>query len=93
MGSNSSLGYEVMTTLLLSLTPERREVVRVITQHLVAMRIPTASMDAILAAIILEAAESQFVIDGGTASPKDNVLDILRPIFTQNKQNKKISKN
>lgn len=93
MGSNSSLGYEVMTTLLLSLTPERREAVRVITQHLVAMRIPTASMDAILAAIILEAAESQFVIDGGTASPKDNVLDILRPIFTQNKQNKKISKN
>ena len=93
MGSNSSLGYEVMSTLLLSLTPERRAAVKVITQQLIVMHIPAAAMDAILAAIILEAAESQFVIDGGTASPKDNALDILRPIFIQNKKNKKITKN
>lgn len=93
MGSNSSLGYEVMGTLLLSLTTERRAAVRVITQQLVALRIPGTSMDAILAAVILEAAESQFVADGGTASPKDNVLDVLQPIFTENKSNKKNGKN
>lgn len=93
MGSNSSLGYEVMGTLLLSLTAERRNSVKFITEQLVALRLPQKSMDAILAAVILEAAESQYVADGGTASPKENTLDILRPIFTENKPKKKISKN
>jgi hypothetical protein len=89
MVSNASLGYDVMTTLLLSLTPERRSAIKIVTQQLIMLRIPVTSMDAIIAAVILEAAESQFVIDGGTASPKQDVLDVLKPIFAANKQNKK----
>lgn len=93
MGSNSSLGYDVIGALLLSLTPERRAAVKIITQQLIVLHIAQGIMDAIIAAVILEAAESQFIADGGTASPKDNALDILRPIFSQPKQNKKINKN
>lgn len=91
MVSNSSLGYDVMGTLLLSLTSERRTAIKIVTQQLIMLRIPAASMDVIIAAVILEAAESQFVIDGGTASPKQDTLDVLKPIFTTNKQNKKSS--
>ena len=93
MGSNSGFAYEVMGTLLLSLAPERRAAVRVITQQLVALRIPQASMDAILAAVILEAAESQYTQEGGTASPRESAIDVLRPMFSEKKSNKKVGSN
>ena len=93
MGTNSTLAYEIMGTLLISLTPERRASIRMITEQLVALRIPQNSMDAILAAVILEAAETQYAQDGGTVSPKENALDVLKPIFTENKSRKKIGNN
>lgn len=88
MASNTTLAYEVMGTLLLSLTPERKEMIKKITSHLVSLRIPQESLDAILAAIILEAAESQFATEKSSNLPKENAISILKPIFTE-KKNKK----
>lgn len=89
MGTN--LAYDVMTTVLLSLSPERRAAVKAIVEQLVFLRLENHAMDAILAAVILEAAEVQYVQDGGSSSPKESALDALRPIFAPPRKQKKKS--
>lgn len=77
-----NLSYEALATILASLTPERRASVHKITELLVLLRLPRASVDAVLAAIILEVAETQFVEDGGSVPPvRDSAIDVLRPLF------------
>ncbi len=83
--------YETVQALLASLTPTRREAILVITNNLLKLKLPQASMDSIVAAVVLEAAEAQYIEDGGARPPtRDlNTSEILKPIFQQKKDNKK----
>lgn len=82
--------YETVQALLASLTPTRRDAILVITNNLIKLKLSPASMDSIVAAVVLEAAEAQYVEEGGARPPaRDlNTSDILKPII----ENKKVSK-
>lgn len=87
-----NVSYEALKTIMTSLSPERRASIQSITEAMVKLKLNHTSMDAILASIILEAAEVQFVEDGGAIPPvRESTLDVLRPIFESKKD--KIKKN
>lgn len=77
-----NLAYEALGALLASLTLERRSYVNSVAEALVKLRLSQESSDAILGALIIEAAEVQFVEDGGAVPPvRDSTLDLLKPIL------------
>jgi hypothetical protein len=85
-----NISYEALTTIVASLSPERRATIQSITEMLLRLRLSQGSTDAIIASIILEAAEVQFTEDGGTVPPvRESTLDILRPIFESKKTKSK----
>jgi len=87
-----NVSYEALKIIMTSLSPERRASIQSITEAMVKLKLNHATMDAILASIILEAAEVQFVEDGGAIPPvRESTLDVLRPIFESKKD--KIKKN
>lgn len=74
--------YDALGALLTSLSPERKSIVIEVTGLLVDLDLPQDAADAIIAAIILETAEVQFIKDGGTVPPvRNSTLDLLKPIF------------
>lgn len=82
--------YETVQVLLASLTPSRKESILIITNNLLKLKLSPASMDAIVAAIVLEAAEAQYVEQGGARPPlRESTADLLRPILSQENSNKK----
>jgi len=82
--------YETVQALLASLTPSRKESILIITNNLLKLKLSPVSMDAIVAAIVLEAAEAQYVEQGGALPPpRESTTDLLRPILSQENSNKK----
>jgi hypothetical protein len=80
------IAYDAVGALLAALSPDRRKAVTEITGYLLDLRLSQDASDAIIAAIILEATESQLIEDGGAAPPvRDSTLDLLRPIFESKK--------
>ena len=82
--------YETVQALLASLTTSRRESILVITNNLLKLKLTPATMDAIVAAIVLEAAEAQFLeLGGARPPPREATADLLRPLLTSEHSNKK----
>jgi len=80
--NDSNVAQGAVSALLSSLTPLRRESVKKITSELVNLRLPQETVDAVLAAVILGAAEQQYVDEGGaTPPPRDSTVDLLRNVF------------
>ena len=80
--SNDNVVQASVGALLSSLTPIRREAVKRITTELVTLRLPQETVDAVLAAVILGAAEAQYVDEGGaTPPPRDSTVELLRSVF------------
>ena len=81
--SSENVAQAAVSGLLMSLTPLRRDAVKRITSDLVVLRLPQETIDAALAAVILGAAEAQYVDEGGaTPPPRDSTVDLLRNVFT-----------
>lgn len=81
--SESSVTQAAMMAIMNSLTPLRQQSVKRITTELVNLRLSAAAIDAVLAAVILEAAEKQYVDEGGAVPPpRESSVDILKSLFT-----------
>ncbi len=81
-----NIAYEALTTIVSSLSPERRATIQSLTELLLRLRLSQGSTDAIIASIILETAEVQFIEDGGAIPPeRESTLDILKSIFESKK--------
>ena len=81
---NTSL--DALAAILSSLTTSRRASIQSVTEALIKLRLPKETIDTILAVVILEAAEVQFVDDGGASPPpRESTVDIFRPIFEKKK--------
>lgn len=79
-----SLIYETLSTLLQSLTHERRQAIVEATEALMKLDLEPQALDALITAIILEAAEAQYSEDGGATkrAVKDHVtIDALKSIY------------
>lgn len=77
-----SLQYEAMGAILSSLSLEKRATIKEITTLLLKLQLSQDSVDVILAALILEVAEKQFVDDGGAIPPeRDSSVDAMKPLF------------
>lgn len=88
-----SLAYEALGALLSSLTAERRAHVNGVAEALVKLRLSQESSDAILGALIIEAAEVQFIEEGGAVPPvRDSTVDLLKPIL-ENKRRVRVDSN
>jgi hypothetical protein len=86
--------YETIQALLMSLTPARKEAILTITNNLIKLKLNPAAMDSIVAAIILETAEAQYVEDGGAHPPqREAAVDILKPVLSSEKLKKKAGIN
>lgn len=80
--SNDNVVQASVGALLSSLTPIRREAVKRITSELVTLRLPQETVDAVLAAVILGAAEAQYVDEGGASPPpRESTVELLRNVF------------
>lgn len=91
--SENSVTQAAIIAIMNSLTPLRQQSVKKITAELVSLRLNSATIDAIIAAVILEAAEKQYVDEGGTVPPpRESSVDVLKSLFTE-KTNKKEGAN
>lgn len=80
--SENSVTQAAMIAIMSSLTPLRQQAVKKITAELVSLRLNSDAIDAILAAVILEAAEKQYVDEGGAVPPpRESSVDILKSLF------------
>ena len=85
MGS-SPITHTALMAIRGSLTPPRQQSVKKITSELVYLGLPKETVDAVLAAVILEAAEAQYVSDGGAVPPpRESSVSILRNLFSKKK--------
>jgi len=83
---SSSVTHAALMAILGSLTPPRQQSVKKITTELVYLGLPKESVDAILAAVILDAAEAQYVSDGTAAPPpRESSVSILKNLFSKKK--------
>lgn len=81
--SESSVTQAAMMAIMNSLTPLRQQSVKKITTELVNLRLSSTAIDTVLAAVILEAAERQYVDEGGAVPPpRESSVDILKSLFT-----------
>lgn len=75
--------------IMSSLTPIRQQSVIKITTELMNLRLSAVAVDTILAAIILETAEKQYVDEGGAVPPpRESTVDILRSLFAEKTEKK-----
>lgn len=75
--------------IMSSLTPIRQQSVKKITTELMNLRLSAVAVDTILAAIILETAEKQYVDEGGAVPPpRESTVDILRSLFAEKTEKK-----
>ena len=82
--SDNSVTQAAMMAIMSSLTPLRQQSVKKITAELVNLRLSAEAVDAILAAVILETAERQYVDEGGAVPPpRESSVDILKSLFTE----------
>lgn len=78
-----------MMAIMSSLTPIRQQSVIKITTELMNLRLSAVAVDTILAAIILETAEKQYVDEGGAVPPpRESTVDILRSLFAEKTEKK-----
>lgn len=78
-----------MMAIMSSLTPIRQQSVKKITTELMNLRLSAVAVDTILAAIILETAEKQYVDEGGAVPPpRESTVDILRSLFAEKTEKK-----
>lgn len=71
-----------MNAIFNTLSKERRAHLSVIADRMVLLGIPPETTDALIGVLIIEAAERQFVEDGGARPPsRESTLEILRPLF------------
>lgn len=83
----TALILESMGAMFGRLTPERKKHLAVIADRMVLLNIPPETSDVIIAALIVEAVERQFVEDGGAAPPpRESTIDVLRPLFEVSKK-------
>ena len=86
--------YEALGALLLSLSKDRKTLIKKITECLISLHLPKETSDAILAAIIVQASEIQFAEDNNQNYQSSiNMLELLLPIFNTIKQKSDINKN
>ena len=89
-----NITYEALSALLLSLSKDRKILIKIITESMVNLHLPKETADAILAAIIVQASEIQFSEDNGKDYVSNiNMFELLLPIFNKIKQKKDIDKN
>jgi hypothetical protein len=82
--SNNSVSQAAIMAIMSSLTPLRQQSVKKITTELVNLRLSTDIVNTILAAIILEAAEKQYIDEGGAIPPpRESSVEVLRNLFTE----------
>jgi len=90
--SDESLTHAAMLTIMNSLTPLRQQSVKKITTELINLRLTAAVVDTIVSAVILEAAEKQYVDEGGAVPPpRESSVDLLRSLFTEKSEKKENS--
>lgn len=90
--SDESLTHAAMLTIMNSLTPLRQQSVKKITTELINLRLTAAAVDTIVSAVILEAAEKQYVDEGGAVPPpRESSVDLLRSLFTEKSEKKENS--
>jgi hypothetical protein len=71
-----------MSAMFGTLSKERKAHLSVIADRMVLLGIPPETSDILIGVLILEAAERQFVDDGGARPPnRESTLEILRPLF------------
>lgn len=79
---NSQLTHAAMMSIMGSLTPVRQASVKKITTELVNLRLEKETIDTILSAVILEAAEVQYVDEGGAVPPpRESSVEVLKSLF------------
>lgn len=89
-----SLVFDSMGAMFNSLTSDRKGHLTAIAERFVRLNIPQDTSDALLAVLILEAAERQFVEDGGARPPpRESTIDILKPLFEAKIQGPKMESN
>lgn len=87
--SDNSVTQASMMAIMSSLTPIRQQSVKKITTELMNLRLSAVAVDTILAAIILETAEKQYVDEGGAVPPpRESTVDILRSLFAEKTEKK-----
>lgn len=78
----TSVVFETMSALLQTLSPGRKKLLEEITFAITRLKIPQETSEAVIAVLILEAAESQYVEEGGAKPPpRESTLEIIRPLF------------
>lgn len=71
-----------MNAIFNTLSKERKAHLAVIADRMVLLGIPPETTDVLIGVLILEAAERQFVEDGGVRPPpRESTLEILQPLF------------
>lgn len=91
MSSNSDgpVTQAAMMAIMNSLTPLRQQSVKKITSELVTLRLSSVVIDVILSAVILEAAEKQYVDEGGAVPPpRESSVEILKSLFSDKTEKK-----
>ena len=74
--------FESMGAMFNTLTKERKAHLAVVADRMVQLGIPPETSDAVIGVLILEAAERQFVEDGGARPPsRESTIEVLRPLF------------
>ncbi len=84
---NSSVASQSISLLFGGLTSERKGKVKDLTRLLLELSIKSETIDAILAAVIVEALESQMHESGGAIpSPRESSLNLTKSLFEEKKK-------
>lgn len=83
-----SILHDACSTILQGLSRERQEAIRRVAEQLVKMRLPTQTTDALLGALILEAAEVEMSESVGVPPSYQSTLEVLRETFVRPKLKK-----
>ena len=84
----SKITYDALGALLLSLSKDRKILIKKITEAMVNLHLPPETSDAILAALIVQVSEIQLAEDCGKEYKSTvNMLELLAPVFDKIKIN------
>lgn len=83
-----SILHDACSTILHGLSRERQDAIRRVAEQLVRIRLPTETIDALLGALILEAAEVEVSESVGVTPSYQSTLEVLREVFDRPKLKK-----